>query len=75
MRTEQTTEVANCIAVLQESGIRPDRHNEEWWFSVVDVYATLPGSVDAGAYLRKLKRCFNADGCQPVAFFRGLKLH
>jgi DNA-damage-inducible protein D len=48
-------EPANHIAVFQESDIRRVWHNEEWWFSVVDVCEILTASPDAGAYWRKLK--------------------
>ena len=62
------------IAVFQETTIRRVWHNEEWWFSVVDVCATLTASPDAGAYWRKLKQRLNAEGGQPVTFCHGLKL-
>lgn len=65
---------ANHIAVFQETTIRRVWHNEEWWFSVVDVCATLTASPDAGAYWRKLKQRLNAESSQPVTFCHGLKL-
>jgi hypothetical protein len=65
---------AHHIAVFQETTIRRVWHNEEWWFSVVDVCAILTGSPDAGAYWRKLKQRLNAEGGQPVTFCHGLKL-
>ncbi|MDD2810161.1 Bro-N domain-containing protein [Rhodoferax sp.] len=70
----KTTESANHIAVFQETNIRRIWHNEEWWFSVVDVCAVLTESPDAGAYWRKLKQRLNAEGSQPVTFCHGLKL-
>jgi hypothetical protein len=70
----QTTESANHLAVFQETAIRRTWHNEEWWFSVVDVVATLTDSNDAGAYWRKLKQRLNAESEQPVTFCHGLKL-
>ena len=73
-KTTTPTEPANHIAVFQESSIRRVWHNEEWWFSVVDVCAILTGSPDAGAYWRKLKQRLNAEGSQPVTFCHGLKL-
>ena len=39
---------ASHIAVFQETAIRRVWHNEEWWFSVVDVCAILTESLDAG---------------------------
>lgn len=67
-------EPAHYIAVLQETTIRRVWHNKEWWFSVVNVCATLTASPDAGAYWRKLKQRLNAESGQPVTFFHGLKL-
>jgi DNA-damage-inducible protein D len=65
---------ANHIAVFQESGIRRVWHNEEWWFSVVDVCVVLTGSTDPGAYWRKLKQRLIAESSQPVTSCHGLKL-
>jgi DNA-damage-inducible protein D len=41
---------------------------------VVDVYATMTGSPDAGAYWCELKQRLNIEGGQPVTFCHGLKL-
>ena len=73
-KARTATEPANHIAVFQEASIRRVWHNEEWWFSVVDVCAILTASPDAGAYWRKLKQRLNAEGGQPVTFCHGLKL-
>lgn len=73
-KAQTTTEPANHIAVFQEAAIRRVWHNEEWWFSVVDVCAVLTASPDAGAYWRKLKQRLKAEGNQPVTFCHGLKL-
>lgn len=45
----------NRLVVFPEKAIRRTWHNEEWWFSVVDVCGVLTDSPDAGAYWRKLK--------------------
>ena len=73
-KTSTRTDSVNHIAVFQEASIRRVWHNEEWWFSVVDVCAILTASPDAGAYWRKLKQRLNAEGGQPVTFCHGLKL-
>ena len=73
-KTTPHPEPANHIAIFQEATIRRVWHNEEWWFSVVDVCAVLTASADAGAYWRKLKQRLNAEGGQPVTFCHGLKL-
>ncbi|HCW06996.1 MAG TPA: phage antirepressor protein, partial [Cytophagales bacterium] len=44
------------IAIFKGKEIRKTIHNDEWWFSVVDVCAVLTESIDAGAYWRKLKQ-------------------
>ena len=62
------------IIVFQEKTMRRIWHNEEWWFSVVDVCAVLTGSADAGAYWRKLKQRLIAEGGEPVTLCHGLKL-
>lgn len=67
-------ESENHIAVFQEAAIRRTWHNEEWWFSVVDVCDVLTASLDAGAYWRKLKQRLVAEGGQPVTFCHGLNL-
>lgn len=70
----QPDESAKHIAVFQESTIRRTWHNEEWWFSVVDVIGVLTNSSDAGAYWRKLKQRLSAESSEPVTFCHGLKL-
>jgi hypothetical protein len=64
----------NHLVVFQEKAIRRTWHNEEWWFSVVDVCGVLTESVDAGAYWRKLKQRLGTEVGQPVTFCHGLKL-
>lgn len=44
------------------------------WFSVVDICSALTGSVDAGAYWRKLKQRLIQEGGEPVTNCHGLKL-
>ena len=65
---------AHHKAVFQEATIRRTWHNEEWWFSVVDICAVLSGTVDPGAYWRKLKQRLVAESSQPVTNCHGLKL-
>ncbi len=62
------------IVVFQEQAIRRIWHDDDWWFSVVDVCAVLTDSRDAGAYWRKLKQRLGAEGSEVVTFFHGLKL-
>ena len=62
------------LAVFEGKQIRKTIHNDEWWFSVVDVCGVLTDSLDAGAYWRKLKQRLNKEGSQVVTDCHGLKL-
>jgi DNA-damage-inducible protein D len=62
------------LAVFEGKQIRKTIHNDEWWFSVVDVCEVLTESPDAGAYWRKLKQRLNKEGSQVVTNCHGLKL-
>ena len=62
------------IAVFRGKGIRKIIHNNEWWFSIVDVCEVLTESADAGAYWSKLKQRLNEKGTEVVTFCHGLKL-
>ena len=62
------------IAIFKGKEVRKTLHNNEWWFSVVDVCSVLTESPDAGAYWRKLKQRLNEEGNQVVTFCHGLKL-
>jgi len=42
-------------------------------YYIVDVCEALTGSLDAGAYWRKLKQRLNAEGSEVVTFCHGLK--
>ena len=64
----------NKLVVFKGKEIRRTLHNNEWWFSVVDVCEVLTGSADAGAYWRKLKQRLKAEGSEVVTFCHGLKL-
>jgi DNA-damage-inducible protein D len=62
------------IAVFRSKEIRKTIHNNEWWFSVVDICDVLTKSTDPGAYWRKLKQRLKQEGSEPVTFCHGLKL-
>ena len=64
----------NKIVVFESKKIRRIWHNEEWYFSVVDVCGALTDSPNAGAYWRKLKQRLNQEGSEVVTFCHGLKL-
>lgn len=72
MKKEKTEQ--NKIIVFESKRIRRTWHNEEWYFSVVDVCGALTDSPDAGAYWRKLKQRLINEGSEVVTFCHGLKL-
>jgi prophage antirepressor-like protein len=69
-----TAQASVKLAVFEGKQIRKTIHNDEWWFSVVDVCDVLTESPDAGAYWRKLKQRLNKEGSQVVTNCHGLKL-
>ena len=64
----------NKLVVFKGKEIRRTLHNNEWWFSVVDICGAHTDSADAGAYWRKLKQRLSAEGSEVVTFCHGLKL-
>ncbi|MFH1798166.1 MAG: Bro-N domain-containing protein, partial [Candidatus Omnitrophota bacterium] len=62
------------LEVFKGKQIRRAIHNDEWWFSVVDVCGALTGSPDSGAYWRKLKQRLKKEGSEVVTNCHGLKL-
>jgi len=44
------------IAVFKGKTIRRTLHNNEWWFSVVDVVEALTDSVDPKQYIKKMRQ-------------------
>jgi prophage antirepressor-like protein len=51
----QSTDSASHIAIFEERTIRRAWHNEEWWFSVVDVVGVLSESSDVKQYIKKMR--------------------
>ena len=51
----------NKLITFENKKIRRIWHEDQWWFSVVDVVAVLTDSKDAGAYWRKLKQRLKTD--------------
>jgi prophage antirepressor-like protein len=62
------------MAVFKGKQVRRIIHDNEWWFSVVDVVAALTDSLDVGAYWRKFKQRLKEEGSEVVTFCHGLKL-
>ena len=64
----------NKIIVFQEKEIRRIWHNEEWWFSVVDVIEVLTESSQPARYWSDLKKRSVKDSNQSFAFCERLNL-
>ncbi len=65
----------NKIAVFKSRKIRRVIHNNEWWFSVVDVVGALTDSLDPKDYWYKMKiRVKNDEGSELSTNCRQLKL-
>jgi len=66
----------SAIILFEEKQVRRawNKVEEKWYFAIVDVVAVLTGSVDAGAYWRKLKERLKKDGNQTVTDCHGLKM-
>ncbi|MEW6669261.1 MAG: Bro-N domain-containing protein [Thermodesulfobacteriota bacterium] len=44
------------IAVFRGKEIRKTLHNNEWWFSIVDVVSALTDSIDPAGYIKDMRR-------------------
>ncbi|MFA4829755.1 MAG: Bro-N domain-containing protein [Thermodesulfovibrionales bacterium] len=66
---------ATKIALFKGRKIRKTIHNNEWWFSIVDVVEALTDSVNARDYWFKMKiRVKEEDGFEPSTICRQFKL-
>jgi len=62
------------LVIFQSKNIRRTWHEDEWYYSVVDICGALTNSPDSGAYWRKLKQRLKAEGSEVVTICHGLKL-
>lgn len=63
------------IAIFKKKLIRKTIHQDEWWFSVIDVIQALTDSVNANDYWYRMKeRVKSEDGIQLSTICRQLKL-
>lgn len=63
------------ISIFKEKNIRRVIHNNEWWFSVVDVISALTNSINPNDYWFKMKiRVKNEDNTELSTICRQLKL-
>jgi DNA-damage-inducible protein D len=64
------------LVVFENKSVRRIWHDEQWYFSVVDVVAVLTKSLDSKDYWYRLKRRENeSSGIQLSTICRQLKLH
>ena len=71
---KMTNAEQNKIIVFESKSIRRVWHNDEWYFSVVDVAGILTDSIDPGAYWRKLKQRLKEEESEVVTNCHELKL-
>ena len=66
----------SSIILFEQKTVRRawDAENQKWLFAIVDVLAILTGSIDPGAYWRKLKERLKKEGNQTVTNCHGLKM-
>jgi prophage antirepressor-like protein len=64
----------DALIVFQGKKIRRIWHNNEWYFSVVDIAETLTGSKDARTYWKVLKHRLSKEGSEVVTNCNQLKL-
>jgi len=67
-------DVNNSIAIFENKKIRRLWHEEDWWFSVVDVVGALTDSEDPRNYWKVLKFRLIEEGGEPVTNCNRLKL-
>ncbi len=68
--------VSNKIALFEWKEVRKIIHNDEWWFSVVDIVSILSisSAKDYSAYWRTLKKRLVKEGSEVVTNCHKLKL-
>ncbi len=74
-KKEKLPETDTKVAVFQSKQIRKTIHNNEWWFSVVDVISALTNSTNPRDYWYKMKIREKAEsGAELSTICRQLKL-
>lgn len=62
------------LVLFENSRIRRQMYNEEWYYSIVDIIEILTESKDPNAYWRKLKERLASEGSEFVTNCHALKL-
>ncbi len=68
------TDSKNTLIVFEDKNIRRCWHNNEWYFSVIDIVAVLTESTDAKDYWYRLKKREKEHAVQLSTICRQLKL-
>ena len=63
-----------ALVVFQGKKLRRTWHNEEWWFSIVDIVGVLSESQDSRNYWKVLKHRLKEEGSEVVTKCNQLKL-
>jgi hypothetical protein len=63
-----------ALSIFEGKKIRKLWHNDEWWFSVVDIVGLLSGTENPNRYWSDLKIKLNQEGSQLYDFIVQLKL-
>ena len=63
-----------ALVVFENKDIRRIWHEEQWYFSVVDVVGVLTDSAAPTAYWRKLKQRLKKEGNETVTNCHALKM-
>jgi len=71
---EQTKESEKSLVVFQSKSIRRAWHNNEWYFSIVDVIEVLTDSKNPQIYWRVLKKRLKDEGNETVTNCNALKM-
>ncbi|MFH1412569.1 MAG: BRO family protein [bacterium] len=62
-----TQELTTKIAIFQKKGVRKIIHNNEWWFSIIDVIEALTGTERPRKYWNDLKTKLIKEGYSEVS--------
>ena len=63
------------LVLFENSKIRRQMYDGEWYYSIVDVVNVLTESKDSISYWRKLKQRLSKEGNESVTNCHGLKMH
>ena len=62
------------LVLFENSKIRRQKYNDEWYYAIVDIVEILTESNDPQAYWRKLKQRLKNEGNKSVTNCHGLKM-